>query len=322
MKNIAIVGATGLVGEKLVEIMSENLSGANVRLFGNSSVGSFVKYKGKDTLVEHCDNLLNAQLDYAMFMATNEVAAKYIPKLIKRGVTCIDNSSHFRLKNGVPLVVPCINGHTIANSLLIANPNCSTIQVVIALNALKELGLTKMTAVTYQAVSGAGRDGIIDLSEKNSYGKLKAFRHPIYDNVIPMIGDLRKDGFTTEERKLTDESRKILDLPRLKVNAFCARIPVTTGHGVFVNAHFKQKVDLDHVRSLMKNAPNVLLLDDPTNGLYPMPTTVRNTKYVGVGRLVKDPTSNAINFFVVADNLLRGAAYNAYEILQYCTQSK
>ena len=314
MVNIAIVGATGLVGEKLTQIVSEKLPLANVRLYANTSVGSTVTYRGKETVVEHCDGLLNTKLDYAMFMATNEVSASYIPKLVTKGVTCIDNSSHFRLKRNVPLIVPCVNGEQIQGKL-IANPNCSTIQVVIAVNALKSLQPTKMTAVTYQAVSGAGKAALGELQNASSYGNLTVFRHPIYDNVIPFIGELREDGFTTEERKLTDESRKILGLPQLKVNAFCARIPVTVGHSVFVNLHFKQRVDLDQIRHLLRNAPNVLLLDDAQNGLYPMPRLLANTKYVGVGRITKDTTANAINFFVVADNLLRGAAYNAYEIL-------
>ena len=314
MVNIAVVGATGLVGEKLTQILSEKLPLANVRLFGNTSVGNKVLFRGKETVIEDTESLLSAKLDYAMFMATNEVSAKYIPKLMANGVTCIDNSSEFRLKRNVPLVVPCINGEKI-NGKLIANPNCSTIQVVLAVNALKSLHPTKMTAVTYQAVSGAGKLALNDLIFKNGYGKLNNFRHPIYDNLIPVIGEMREDGFTTEERKLTDESRKILDLPRLKVNAFCARIPVTVGHGVFVNLRLKERFDLEQVRRLLRNAPNVLLLDDAENGLYPMPITLRNTKFAGVGRLTKDPTANGINFFVVADNLLRGAAYNAFEIL-------
>ena len=317
MNNIAIVGATGLVGEKLVQIVAQNMPCANVSLFGNTSVGSTVNYLNKPKVVQSCDQLANAKLDYAMFMATNDVSAKYIPQLVRRGVTCIDNSSHFRLHKGVPLVVPSINGEEIATNKLIANPNCSTIQVVVAVNALKALEPTHMCAATYQSVSGAGKAGLVDLAEQNIYGKLGCFRHPIYDNLIPCIGEVLPDGFTSEERKLVDESRKILDLPRLKVNAFCARIPVSVGHGVFVNLRLRKKVDLEQIRQLLKNSPNILLLDDAENGLYPMPMTLRNTHLVGVGRITKDPTANAVNFFVVADNLLRGAAYNAYEILQY-----
>ena len=315
MKTIAIVGACGLVGDKLMDLLSDRLPNVNVRLFGNSSVGTRVLFRNKPTLIESCDKLLDGGIDYAMFMATNEVAKEYVPKLVRSGVTCIDNSSAFRLDRDVPLVVPCINGELIRGKKLIANPNCSTIQVVVAVNALKEMQPTKMIAATYQSVSGAGKTGITDLTKQHSYGKLQCFSHPIYDNLIPCIGKIQEDGFTDEEHKLVYESRKILNLPRFKVNSFCARIPVTVGHGVFVNLHLKEKVDLPKIRSLLRSAPNVLLFDDPENGIYPMPMMMRKTKYVGVGRIVKDPTANAVNFFVVADNLLRGASYNALEIL-------
>ena len=315
MKTIAIVGACGLVGDKLMYLLNDRLPNIKVRLFGNSSVGTRVLFRNKPTLIESCDRLLDGGIDYAMFMATNDVAKQFIPKLVAMGVTCIDNSSAFRLQQNVPLVVPCINGELIKGNKLIANPNCSTIQVVIAVNALKQLQPTRMTAVTYQAVSGAGKSGITDLTREHCYGKLECFSHPIYDNLIPCIGKVEDDGFTDEEHKLLYESRKILNLPHLKVNSFCTRIPVTVGHGVFVNLHLKERVDLDSIRSLLRNAPNVLLFDDADNGIYPMPMLLRNTKYVGVGRITKDPTSNAVNFFVVADNLLRGASYNALEIL-------
>ena len=315
MKTIAIVGACGLVGDKLVELLENRLPDVNVRLFGNSSVGTRVIFRNRPTVIENCAELLHGGIDYALFMATNEVAKEYVPKLVERGVTCIDNSSAFRLEKDVPLVVPCINGELIRGKKLIANPNCSTIQVVVAINALKGLQPTKMTAVTYQSTSGAGRNGIADLTEQRCYGKLACFSHPIYDNLIPCIGKIQEDGFTDEERKMIFESRKILDMPDLQVNAFCARIPITVGHGVFVNLHLKEKVDLAKIRELLKNAPNVLLFDDAESGVYPMPVMLRNTKYVGVGRITKDPTANAVNFFVVADNLLRGASYNALEIL-------
>lgn len=315
MKSIAIVGATGLVGEKLTEILSTNLTNANVRLFANTSAGQKIVFRNKPTVIEPIDDLTQSNVDYAMFMATDDVAKKYVPQLVAQGVTCIDNSATFRLHKDVPLVVPCVNGDLIYGKKLIANPNCSTIQVVVAVNALKEMQPTKMVAVTYQSTSGAGKAGLYDLNMQSGYGKLRCFAHPIYDNVIPCIGKTQKNGFTDEEMKLVNESRKILQLPRLKVNSFCARIPTTVGHGVFVNLHLKERVNLDKIRALLRNAPNVLLFDDTANGVYPMPTMLRNTKYVGVGRITKDPTANAVNFFVVADNLLRGASYNAYEIL-------
>ncbi len=314
MKNIAIVGATGLVGEKLLSL-TEGLRGVRLRLFGNASVGKTVVLRTRTATVESCEALLRAKSDIAMFMTPNEVSAQYIPQLVKRGVICVDNSSHFRLRHNVPLVVPCVNGESARGKLLIANPNCSTIQTVIALNALKDFCPQKMTAVTFQSASGAGKEALDDLEQRRCYGKLRQFRHPLYDNLIPMIGELRPDGTTTEERKLTDETRKILSLPRLKVNAFCVRVPVSVCHGVFVNVQFKRKADVAEVKEALRGAPNVLLLDEPQCQLYPMPLTLRNTKYVGVGRVCKDPTGNGINFFCVADNLLRGAAYNAYEIL-------
>lgn len=314
MKIIAIVGATGLVGEKLISLV-ENIPNVRLKLYGNSAVGQKIKLRHGVATVESCENLLHAKIDYAMFMAPNEVAARYVPRLVKRGVVCIDNSSQFRLRKDVPLIVSCINGRQARGHNLIANPNCSTIQTVVALNALKCLAPTRLVAVTFQSVSGAGKSALEDWQLRRGYGKLQCFRHPMWDNLLPMIGEIRSDGFTTEERKLTDESRKILGLPHLKVNAMCVRVPISVCHGVFVNVTFKEKFQLETVRNLLKNAPNVLLLDDAESGLYPMPLTLRNTKYVGVGRVAKDPTANAVNLFCVADNLLRGAAYNAYEIL-------
>ena len=315
-KTIAIVGATGLVGEKLTEILQDKLTDVNVRLFGNTEAGRRVNFRNKRVTVESCDKLANLDADVAIFTATEQVSAEYIPSLLKRGVTCVDNSSVYRLNKEVPLVIPSVNGGLIKNSKLIANPNCSTIQTAIVVNALKPLCPSKLTAVTYQSVSGAGKNGLKDLSERSEYGKLASFKHPIYDNVIPMIGSVTKSGYSTEETKMLKESRKILDMPRLKVNAFCARIPVTVGHGVFVNLVLKKKVDLNEIRFLLKNAENVLLMDDAEGDVYPMPRTIRNTKYVGVGRIYKDITGNAVNMFIVADNLLRGAAYNAYEITE------
>lgn len=315
-KTVAIVGATGLVGEKLTEIMQSKLTDCDVRLFGNTQAGKRINFRNKRVTVEKTELLARADVDYAVFAATEETAKELIPSLAERGVICIDNSAYFRLKKDVPLIVPSVNGDKIGDARIIANPNCSTIQTVIAVNALKSLQPTKLTAATYQSVSGAGKAGLCDLTEKNGYGKLTAFKHPIYDNVIPQIGEVCKDGYTAEERKMLYESRKILDMPRLKVNCFCARVPVSAGHGVFVNLAFAEKVNIDEIRDLLKQAENIILLDSPEGHVYPMPMTMRNTKYVGVGRICKDRTANAVNMFVVADNLLRGAAYNAYEILE------
>lgn len=315
MKTLAIVGASGLVGEKLLEIVASKNLDMHVRLFGNTSVGKRTDYCGRRLTIEPCSNLLDGRVDYAMFMANEEVAKNFVPPLAEQGVVCIDNSSYFRLKKYVPLIVPSINGDLVKGSKIIANPNCSTIQTVIAVNALKGLEPVKLTAATYQSVSGAGKDGIVDLTSKSCYGKLKCFKHPIYDNIIPCIGKINERGYTGEEMKLVHESRKILGLPRLKVNGFCCRVPVSAGHGVFVNLQCRKTIDVEEVKRLLSNEPNVIVMDG--EDIYPMPITIRNTKYVAVGRIARDLTNaRSVNMFVVADNLLRGAAYNAYEILE------
>ncbi len=256
-----------------------------------------------------------------MFMANEQVAAEYIPKLARQGVVCIDNSTRFRLNKNVPLIVPQINSEKIGQCKIIANPNCTTIQVATALNALIPLQPYAICVATYQATSGAGKDGLADLVEKNTYGRLKSFRHPIFDNLIAQIGEILPNGHTSEEEKMKYESRKILNLPRLKVNAFCVRVPVTIGHGAFVNVKFKQRFSLQQARELLEKQPNVLTFDDVVKGIFPMPTLLRHTHFVGVGRLHSDG-ANGLNMFVVADNLLVGAAYNAYGILKICMQER
>ena len=314
MKTLGIVGASGLVGESLIKIISGKNLNIRIRLFGNESTGKKIEVASKRITVEPCSSLLDAELDYAMFMANELVAQHYVIPLAKRGVVCIDNSSYFRLNKSVPLVVTCINGQTIGRNKIIANPNCSTIQTVIAVNALKTLEPVKMTAVTYQSVSGAGREGLLDLKYNRGYGNLKCFSHPIANNLIPQIGSQTANGMTSEELKMVNESKKILDLPRLKVNSFCCRVPIARAHGVFLNLVCKQKINVGEIKTLLSSAPNVLLMDG--DNLYPMPINIANTKYVGVGRITQDLTNkNAVNMFIVADNLLRGAAYNAYEIL-------
>lgn len=315
MATIAIIGATGLVGQTLAEILADKLPNHKLLLFGNESAGQKVCYFGKTYTVLGTQRLLQCKPNYAMFMANEQVAAQFVPKLAKLGAVCVDNSTFFRLRKNVPLVVPQINGEKALNSNVIANPNCTTIQVAIALNALLPLRPARVTVATYQSASGAGKEGLRDLLEQRDYGKLKSFRHPVFDNMIAQIGEVLPNGHTTEEEKLKNESRKILNLPRLQVNAFCVRVPVSVGHGAFVNVQFRQPVLPEQAKELLQKQPDVLVLDDAEKGIFPMPTYVRHTHFVGVGRLHADG-KKGLNMFVVADNLLVGAAYNAYGILE------
>lgn len=316
---IAIVGATGLVGESLCEIVSQKMPKATLQLYGNTSVGTKVTYANRRYIVLPVKDVLENLPDVAMFMANESVSREYVPQLAKRGVICIDNSSYFRLHQDVPLVVPTINGQKVRGRRIIANPNCTTIQVAMALSCLTSLEPYKMTVVTYQAVSGAGREGLEDYRQNRQYGKLKAFAHPIVDNVLPLVGEITPNGYSTEEIKMQKECCKILNIP-IAINCFCARVPVSVGHCAFVNVQFEKPFTLPQVKKLLQGGKDVLTFFEPYDNLLPMPLGIRNSKYVGVGRVFRDQTTNGINMFVVADNLLRGASYNAYEILQLVAQ--
>ncbi len=313
-KSVGIVGASGLVGTRLANLVAEKLD-ANIALFGNKSANSQMVVGNRRYKVLPIEHLLTAPLDIVGFCVDREISAQWIPQLTAKGVVCVDNSSYFRLQKGVPLIVPGVNDNPLPTSLLYANPNCTTIAVALALNKLTKYGLTSVNIVTMQATSGAGAGGLADLTEQNCYGKLKACNHPIYDNIIPQIEGFLPNGYTQEETKLQKELKKILCLPRLKVNSFCCRVPLTIGHCAVVTAKLSTNVNLEQIRKDLACQQNVLVLDNPSQNLYPMPTMVRQTKYVGVGRLVK-VGAKQLNMFVVEDNLLRGAAYNALEIMQ------
>lgn len=311
MKTIALAGVGGLVGDKTLQLLQANLAGrVNLRLFGRSEAGKRVQFGGKWVTVEPFDRLLDGVIDYALFTATEEISAKYVPLLAQCGTVCMDNSAVFRLSDGVPLVVPSVNGRQ-AKGNIIANPNCVTIPVAMVVNALRDLAPTKVSAVTYQAASGGGKEGLADLVLRRKNGRTKCFETQIFDNVLPLCGKMTDDGHTTEEHKLTNELPKILGMQRLAVSCFCVRVPVTVGHSVVLNITFDGSVTTDEVKERLAKATDILLFAQNV----PTPLTVRNTKYVAVGRVVQE-TDNCVTMFATSDNLLRGAAYNAYEILQ------
>lgn len=311
MKTIALAGVGGLVGDKTLQLLQANLAGrVNLRLFGRSEAGKRVQFGGKWVTVEPLDRLIDGDIDYALFTATEEISAKYVPPLAQCGTVCIDNSAVFRLSDGVPLVVPSVNGRQ-AKGNIIANPNCVTIPVAMVVNALMDLAPTKVSAVTYQAASGGGKEGLADLVLRRKNGRTKCFETQIFDNVLPLCGKMADDGRTTEEHKLTNELPKILGMPGLAASCFCVRVPVTVGHSVVLNVTFDGSVTTDEVKERLAKATDVLLFAQNV----PTPLTVRNTKYVAAGRVVQE-TDNCVTMFVTSDNLLRGAAYNAYEILR------
>ncbi len=311
MKTIGVIGATGLTGEAFTKILLNKLGGSvAVRLFAGNSAGARIQHGSKWITVESIDAALDGKLDYAVFMTPPDVSAKYAPLLTARGITCIDNSPCFRNDKSVPLIVRQINGELISGNL-IANPNCVTIQVAIALNALLPWQPKRLTVATYQSASGAGREGLADLIERRTIPHLQAFTNQIFDNVLPQIGEILPDGYTVEEHKMQDELQKIF-AKKLSVNCFAARVPVSVGHCAFVNVELQQSFVLSDVIQNIKNQPNVLVL----NGDNATPRILCHTKYVAIGRIVEYLPTNSVNMFVVADNLLRGAAYNAFEILE------
>lgn len=315
MKTIAIVGATGLVGQKLRDVFDASDVKADFLLFANKSAGSRMTIQHKALKVMDVKQLPQYRCDAALFVADADTSIQYIPQLAANGTLCIDNSSAFRMNDDVPLVVWDVNGNTIKNHKLIANPNCTTIQLVTALNAVKKFGIKRIVVSTYQAVSGGGKTALYDLEQKHSYGKLQHFPHPIYDNVIPHIDQFLDNGYTKEEMKVVNESQKILN-QHIEVSCIAVRVPVTVGHSLSVNVELENMPDIDTIRKQFLTAKNVLLTDNTQTNLYPMPLSVRGTPFVSVGRITKDLyRNNCFNCFITADNLLRGAAYNAYEIL-------
>lgn len=338
---IAVVGATGLVGGVMLKVLSERGFGSHdiIAAASEKSVGKEIDFDGRKLSVVSVKEAIAAKPDYAVFSAGASVSREYAPLFAAVGTTVIDNSSAWRKDADKPLVVPEINFDAIGSSdRIIANPNCSTIQMVLALSGLhKRYGLKRLVISTYQSITGTGMKALKQLQEEESYfaslagnGNMAdmpkhtmAYPHQIFRNLFPHGGDFQADGYTTEEQKLVDESRKILRAPDLAVTATVARVPVTGGHSESVNAEFKEEFDLDEVRSIVAATPGVILADDPSKNLYPMPINSEGRDEVFVGRLRRDTTQpSTLNMWIVADNLRKGAATNAIQILERLVKAK
>ncbi|MBO5867001.1 MAG: aspartate-semialdehyde dehydrogenase [Clostridia bacterium] len=314
---IAIVGATGLVGESLIGLLDKKMIDATYYLFASkASQGKRYDICGRTYVVDCIENCFDCAVDVAFLMCSADLSRQYAPVFLANGATVIDNSSYFRLRDEVPLVIDSINGQVAKGKNLIANPNCTTIGVAMVLDALKELQPKSVVVSTYQAVSGAGRDGVCELNYKSNYGNLKQFAHPIYDNVIPAIDCFCSNGYTGEEMKMHNECQKLFG-EQIKVSCTAVRVPVSVGHCASLTINFAKKFDLAEVIQRFSAYPNLIVCDNASRQRYPMPIIAKNTPFVYVGRIRRDiALDNTLSCFVALDNLVRGASFNAYEIFR------
>ena len=320
--NLAIAGATGMVGRTMLKVLEER--GIEVEnlypIASKSSVGGFVEYRGKSYPICLLEDALEKDIDFALFSAGGGISTEWAPKFAAKGVTVIDNSSAWRMDENCPLVVPQINQDAILeNHKIIANPNCSTIQMVMALNPLhQKYGIKRLVISTYQSVSGTGKAAVEQMEQErlNGTSQNMVYAYPIDRNCIPHCDVFLDNGYTKEEMKLVHETRKILRDPNIAITATAVRVPVTGGHSESINVQFDSPFEIQDIRDLLNSAEGVLLVDDVSQNKYPMPLHAHHKDEVLVGRLrVDESQPNTLNMWVVADNLRKGAATNAVEIL-------
>ena len=319
---VAIVGATGLVGRSFLRVLEEKkLPIYSYSLFASKkSAGTKLTFLGKEYEVQELnENSFDEGFDYALFSAGGEVSKKYAPIAAKKGCIVIDNSSYFRMDENVPLVVPEVNFEDVRNNHgIIANPNCSTIQAMLPLKALDDkYKIKRIVYSTYQAVSGAGKNALEDLSNVDNTLPLKKFPHPIFNNCLPHIDDFLDNGYTKEEMKMINETRKILHHPDLKITATTVRVPVSNSHSEAINIEFENDFEINELIKTLKDFPNIVVVDNPSKNEYPMPINATGHDEVFVGRIRRDDSiKSGVNLWVVADNIRKGAASNAVQILE------
>lgn len=316
--NVAVVGATGLVGRTMVKVLEEKkIPINNLSLFASKrSIGKKIQYLSNEIQVQELTKDSFKNIDIALFSAGTDVSKEFAPKAVDSNCIVIDNSSYWRMNKNVPLIVPEVNSNVInSHKGIIANPNCSTIQLVIPLYALqKHFNLKRVVISTYQAISGAGQKGI-NLFQQESSNKNNT-NNKIYNNIAfhDVVGD---SDFTSEEIKMLNETRKILSLPDLKMAVTCVRLPIENSHSISANIELGQKVSIEQIRNIMKNQNGIILLDDIKNKIYPQPQLSNGHDEVFVGRIrIDDSVENGIYLWITADNLRKGAASNAVQIAQ------
>ena len=338
MKNfkLAVVGATGVVGRTALEVLEEKKLPISEYAFfaSKKSAGSKIIFLGKEYIVKELnENSFDEGFDFAIFSAGSDTAKKYAPIAVEHGCIVVDNSSAFRMDEDIPLVVPEVNPEEIKkNKGIIANPNCSTIQAVVALKPLDvRYKIKRIVYSTYQAVSGAGRNGIYDLENgiknfkeskdiniaSSEKYELQKFPYPIFNNCLPHIDVFLDNGYTKEEMKMINETRKILGKPNLAITATTVRVPVLNSHSESINVEFENDFEIDDIKQLLANSKGIILVDDIKNEKYPIATDATGQDNVLVGRIRRDYSiKKALNFWCVADNIRKGAASNAIQIVE------
>ncbi|MBA2760763.1 MAG: aspartate-semialdehyde dehydrogenase [Segetibacter sp.] len=320
---VAVVGATGLVGTKMLQVLAERNFPVTelIPVASERSVGKEIDFKGKKYKVVSMQDAIAAKPSVALFSAGGSTSLEWAPKFAEAGITVIDNSSAWRMDPVKKLVVPEVNADALtANDKIIANPNCSTIQMVVALNPLhKKYKVSRLVVSTYQSVTGTGVKAVTQLmNERKNEETEMAYKYPIDLNVIPQIDVFLDNGYTKEEMKMVNETKKIMRDDNIRVTSTTVRIPVMGGHSESVNVEFENEFELDEVKQLLEQSPGIQVQDDPSQQIYPMPLWAHEKDDVFVGRLRRDETQpKTLNMWIVSDNLRKGAATNAIQIAEY-----
>ncbi|MBD0331659.1 MAG: aspartate-semialdehyde dehydrogenase [Chitinophagaceae bacterium] len=320
---VTVVGATGLVGTKMLQVLEERNFPVEklIPVASERSVGKEIEFRNRKYKVMSMQDAIGAKPHIALFSAGGSTSLEWAPKFAEAGATVIDNSSAWRMHPDKPLVIPEINADVLTpKDKIIANPNCSTIQMVVALNPLhKEYKIKRIVVSTYQSVTGTGKKAVDQLfNERQGTKGEMAYKYPIDLNAIPQVDIFLENGYTKEEIKMVNETRKILRNNSIRLTATTVRIPVIGGHSEAVNVEFEKNFDLEEVKNVLQNSPGVTVVDDPQNQQYPMPLTAHERDDVFVGRIRRDETQpNTLNMWIVSDNLRKGAATNAVQIAEY-----
>ncbi len=320
---VAVIGATGLVGSKMLQVLEERNFPVSelIPVASEKSVGKLISFKGKSYPVVGMQQAVDLKPAIAIFSAGGSTSLEWAPKFAANKTFVIDNSSAWRMEKNIPLVVPEVNADVIKNTdFIIANPNCSTIQMVVALNPLhQQYTLQRVVVSTYQSVTGTGQKAVKQMFDERAGNEVdKVYAYQIDMNVIPQIDEFTESGYTKEELKMMFETKKIMNLPNLRITATTVRIPTMGGHSESINASFEKTIDLKEIKNILLHSEGIIVQDDPQKLLYPMPLTSQDKDEVFVGRLrIDDSFPNTLNMWVVSDNLRKGAATNAVQIAEY-----